>query len=327
MNKNVEAGKFMTKRKKVIAFVISVLCAVLLGFGTFFSVREYFENAALFVNDCLPDGCGKEARVILLGGQSNASGCSMDRYLKEKVSADKYSEYHNGYDNVYINYFATDTNESCGFVKCATLQGEAGGFFGPELGLAEKLHETYPDDTFFIIKYAWGGSNLYDQWRSPSCRGKTGSLYRCFVSFVETSMKHLVSKNYDVKIEGMCWMQGESDSFSVETATGYENNLSNFISDLRNEFSKYAPSDGIAFVDAYIADNPMYWVYCDIVNYSKKLVADTSELNVVIDTVSCGLSCSQEPEDTPDLAHYDSLSEIKLGHLFADRMMRFFNRR
>ncbi len=314
----------MTKRKKVTLLIISVLCAVLLGLGIFFGVRAHFENATRFVNDCLPDGGGRQARVILLGGQSNASGCSRDEYLKKNVSADKYSQYHNGYDNVYINYFATGTNESCGFVKCAALQGEAGGFFGPELGLAEKLHETYPDDTFFIIKYAWGGSNLYDQWLSPSSSGKAGALYRDFVKFVEASMKHLASKNYDVKIEGMCWMQGESDSVAVETATEYENNLSCLIADLRKKFSKYASDDGIAFVDAYIADNPAYWVHCDVVNHSKKLVADMSEMNVVIDTVSYGLSCSQEPEETPDLAHYDSLSEIKLGHLFADRIMRFF---
>ena len=318
----------MTKRKKVtifVSFIIFVLCAAFFGLGIFWGAQARSENAARFANDRLPDGGGREARVILLGGQSNASGCSRDEYLKKNVSADKYSEYHNGYDNVYINYFATATNESCGFVKCAALQGEAGGFFGPELGLAEKLHETYPDDTFFIIKYAWGGSNLYDQWLSPSSSGKTGTLYRDFVKFVEASMKHLAEKNYDVKIEGMCWMQGESDSLALETANDYGKNLSKFISDIRKRFSKYASDGGIAFVDAYIADNPAYWVHCDIVNHLKKQVADGAELNEVIDTLSYGLSCSKEPEEAPDLAHYDSLSEIKLGHLFADRIMKFFN--
>ena len=40
-------------------------------------------------------------------------------------------------------------------------------------------------------------------------------------------------------------------------------------------------------------------------------------------TIAEGLSCSEEPTDAPDLAHYDSLSEITLGHLFGIVMTRF----
>mgnify|MGYP003293907669 CR=1 FL=1 len=38
-------------------------------------------------------------------------------------------------------------------------------------------------------------------------------------------------KNYDIKIEGLCWMQGESDSFHQEFAIQYEEHLNNFIVD------------------------------------------------------------------------------------------------
>ncbi len=310
-------------KKKIIT--IALLCAVIVGLGVFIGVREYEKNKVSFtVADTLPDGGGKKVTVILLGGQSNASGCSYDEYLQKKVSAEKYAEYDNGYDNVYINYFASGTNESKGFVKCATRQGELGTCFGPELGIADKLHEMYPDEMFFIIKYAWGGTNLFEQWLSPSSKGKTGPMYRAFVSFVETSVKYLESKNYDVTIEGMCWMQGESDSFSVETATDYEVHLTNFIKDIRKKFSRYAADDGIAFVDAYIAANPVYWVYCNALNQSKSKVADLSSMNVVINTVTAGLTCSSEPEGNPDIPHYDSLSEIKLGHLFAEELAKFF---
>ena len=292
--------------------------------GVFFGVKLYLDNRISFeINDTLPDGNVKKARVILLAGQSNASGCSSDEYLKKNVSANKYSEYANGYDNVYIN-FLSGANTSEGFVKCSTKQGEMENCFGPELGLAEKLHEIAPTELFFIVKCAWGGTNLYEQWLSPSSKGKTGDLYKKFIKYVDTSVEYLISKNYEVEIEGMCWMQGESDSFTVENATNYEEHLSNFIKDIRNEFSKYASADGIAFIDAYIADNPEYWVYYDMVNESKKAVSEQSELNVVIDTNAEGLTCSEEPEETPDLAHYDSLSEIKLGHLFAERLIQFF---
>ena len=233
-------------------------------------------------------------------------------------------EYKNGFDNVFINYYSSGRNISSGFVKASTGQGETEEHFGPEVGLAEKLHEMCPDETIFIIKFAWGGTNLFSQWLSPSSVGKTGNLYINFVRFVKKNMEYLRSKGYDIQIEGICWMQGESDSFSVENATNYEINLKNFIKDIKKDLAKYV-SNNMGFIDAYIANNPVFWVYCDLVNKSKKAVADSSEFNVVIDTNAYGLVCGQEPEGAPDIPHYDSLSQIKLGNLFAEAVVDFFS--
>lgn len=335
----------MAKKKKLILLSASIICALLIIAGACICcLHIHRKNSWHFdIKDTLPDGNGQRATVILLGGQSNAAGCSRDDYLKQNASAEKYAEYQNGYDNVYINYYVTGTNESHGFVKCTTKQGEAGGCFGPELGLAEKLHERYPDETFFIIKCTWSGTDLFNQWLSPTSEGRKGPLYKCkqwlfssnkkvagslyrgFTAYVGTGIEYLASKGYDVQIAGMCWMQGESDSLSLENAKGYATHLTNFIADIRKEFAHCAAKDGIAFVDAYIADNPTYWVFCDEVNASKKQVADSSPMNVLIDTVGAGLSCDEEPADNPDLAHYDSMSEIKLGHLFAEALVPFLD--
>lgn len=307
----------MSKKSKIIT-IVAVLSAIVLAVAGCLVWQYYQKNQIHFtIKDTLPDGGGKRAKVILLGGQSNASGCSLDKYLESNVSEEKYAEYKNGYDNVYIN-FLSGQHMSEAFVKCSTLQGELTGAFGPELGLAEKLHELHPEETFFIIKCAWGGTNLYKQWLSPSSKGKTGKEYKAFVAFVQTSIDYLISKNYDIQIEGMCWMQGESDSFSVKTATAYSLHLENFIKDIRKKFSRYAAPDGIAFIDTYIAENPAYWVYYEYVNQGKTKVASLSPLNSVVDTSA--LTCSGEPADQPDLAHYDSLSELQLGHLFAQHL-------
>ena len=313
----------MTKKKKITLSVTAVALALMLALGSFAAWFLFFKEEYHFmVKDTLADGEGKKATVILLGGQSNASGCSRKDYLEKKVTAEAYERYENGFDNVYINYFSSGANVSSSFVKCAVGQGENIDHFGPELGMAERLNELYPDETFFIIKWAWGGTNLYEEWLSPSSSGKTGDLYKQFVEYVETSLKYLESKNYDVRIEGMCWMQGESDSFSTDNAGSYGEHLANLIKDLRKEFSRYADKDGFVFVDAYIADNPAYWVYCDMVNAGKAEVAKTSTRNALVDTIGEGLSCATEPEETPDLAHYDSLSEIKLGKLFIEELLR-----
>ena len=314
-------------KRKTLKIILSIILAVIVASaGILFGVKFYRDSKINFiVQDTMPDGQGKKAKIILLGGQSNASGCSHDEYLRRNVSSEKYAEYDAGYDNVYINYFVSDNNQSKAFVKCATRQGEFATCFGPELGLAEKFHEAYPDEMFFIIKYAWGGTNLNTQWLSPSSKGKTGALYQHFVKYVETSIRYLQSKDYDVAIEGMCWMQGESDSFSVEDGNDYAEHLSNFIKDVRKKFSRYASDDGIAFIDACIADNPVFWVYCDLVNQSKQTVAQQSDINVLIDTNAHGLICTEEPEEQPDIPHYDSLSQLKLGNLFAEELMRFFD--
>ena len=316
----------MTTQKKILVIAAVVFLVAALLAGAFFGIRLYRKNHKTFeIKDTLADGQGKTAKVILIGGQSNAAGCSLDSYLQQNVSAEQYAEYQNGYDNVYINYYVSDHHESAEFVKCKTGQGEPDGYFGPELGLAQRLNELYPNETFFIIKCAWGGTNLYEQWRAPSSSGKTGELYRQFVAFVQTSIQYLESKNYDVSIEGMCWMQGESDSFFVETATGYEDNLSCFVSDVRKKFGRYASEDGIAFVDAYIAALPSYWVEYELVNQSKLAFASSSDLNVLVDTIAEGLTTAGEPVGAPDMAHYDALSEIKLGHLFAKALSPFFD--
>lgn len=314
----------MKINRKSLTYLLFNFVILLIIIGVFFGMNIFKNSKINFtINDTLTDGNGKKAKVVLLAGQSNASGCSSDAYLKMNIDEEKYKEYQEGYDNIYINYYATGTNVSNEFVKCASKQGEAGGFFGPELGIADKLNELYPDETFFIIKYAYGGSALYDKWRSPSFFNQAGNLYREFIKFVETSMDYLISKNYDVEIIGMCWMQGESDSVNSKVAKNYEKYLKRFIKDIRKDFKKYSADAGIAFIDAYIADNEKYWIYYEIINNAKQNIADSSKLNVVIDTISYGLTCLYEPTNEPDLAHYDSLSQIKLGHLFALEIANF----
>ena len=317
----------MTKTKKNTILAVSIFLVLLLGLCTFLAVQHYCQKIEQTgLNDTIPYGFGKEAKVIILAGQSNAAGCTRDDYLRENVSKEQYEIYENGYDNVYINYFVSESNESHGFVKCAAHQGEGyqNNFFGPELGLAEKLNELHPNETFFIIKWAWSGTSLYDHWRSPDDDGTYGPLYPLFVQYVNNSLEYLRLKNYDVKIEAMCWMQGESDSIDEYIALNYEKYLTNFIADIRSEFSCYASDNGISFVDAYISSS-IFWPHYKIINRAKQSVADSSPLNVAIDTISHGLTITKEPSEEPDLAHYDSLSEIKLGHLFALEASKFFD--
>ena len=313
----------MSKTKKFFVSLTAILLAYIIGFGVWTVFNHYKKISKTGLCNAIPYGFGKEATVILLAGQSNAAGCSKDEYLKKKADPEKYAEYEKGYEHIYINYFTSGTNQSDGFVKAKVRQGEFGEYFGPELGLAEKLHELHPEKNFFIIKYAWGGTNLCEQWRSPSS-GQAGPLYNSFFAFAKNSIEYLKVRGYKVKIEGMCWMQGEADSMQEESTLNYGRHLSNFIQDIRSELTHYASNDGIAFVDAYIADS-FFWKYYIQLNEEKQKVANSAPNNVVIDTIAHGLSILEEPEGEPDIAHYDSLSEIKLGNLFAEEISKFLD--
>ena len=73
------------KYKKCLFAVLIVLFFVLACVGIIHFHRNYFfQDVNLVIEDTLAGGEGKTAKVILLGGQSNASGCSRNDYLKKK---------------------------------------------------------------------------------------------------------------------------------------------------------------------------------------------------------------------------------------------------
>ena len=93
----------MAKRKLII--LVCTICALMLiTIGVTVAINLYYQihsdDIKFTIADTLPQSNGQAAKVILLGGQSNAVGCSLNEYLQNNVSAEKYSEYQNGYDNI-----------------------------------------------------------------------------------------------------------------------------------------------------------------------------------------------------------------------------------
>lgn len=93
---------------------------------------------------------------------------------------------------------------------------------------------------------------------------------------------------------------------------------------MREDFAKYAEDSGICFIDAGISDSG-YWKGYKTVNKAKETIAAESNLNYYFSTLDAGLTYHLEPADNPDLAHYDSLSTLKLGHLFGDYVINAYN--
>lgn len=317
----------MVKKKKIIIIAGITLLLVLIIVTTFMVIKSrqtgngYYNNTKtenFVINDYLEDGNNERVKVILLSGQSNASGVSSTQYLKSNITEEEFEKYSNGFDNIYINYFVDNgNNTSNGFVKAGLNQGCLQGYFGPELGLAKKLSEN-TDEKVFIIKCSYSGTAISNLWNVKSYKFNEKRLYVAFKNFVKENIEYLKSKHYDIDIMSFCWMQGESDAINIVDAESYEKNLNNLVEAIRNDLKKY--DNNIYFLDALIAEDT-FWTYSKIVNEQKRQFADKSEYNIIIDTVSAKLTVHNEPLDNPDKAHYDSLSEIKLGELFANQIL------
>lgn len=271
----------------------------------------------------LPASDGERVRVILLLGQSNATGCSLTSYLKEGVSAEKYAEFEAGYGNVLINYSLDNTKYSSGgeFVPVDLSCAAGEGYFGPEVGIAETLSVAFPDEKIFILKFTMSGYSLNYHWLYD---GERASIYNACKLFVDTYMEQLISKGYDAKIEAVCWMQGESDTTEFK-ADRYYYNTDRFVSFIRSDFAEYTGDGGIYFIDAGVSSSPYCLPAYSEVNEAKERFSRDSDMNIYFSTIDAGLTTLNEPASDPDLGHYDALSELELGRMFGAELIKILN--
>ena len=264
------------------------------------------------IKDRLPRVNNKTARAFVILGQSNAAGCSYISSLQSRYH-EVYNEYDVGFDNVRINYFVdNNTNSSDGhFVKPSYGMGHAKELFGPEVGMNKVFGEHYKEEEVFILKYTWSGTILDEHWMDGNYN--RGQLYKAAKNFITTSMNYLTRRGYDITLDSICWMQGESDAF-FERPSRYYKNTSNMVSFFREDLAKYNKST-IKFIDAEIAEIDL-WTFGKDINKAKLQFSNESEFNYLIKSNELGLRTDEEPENEPDIAHFDSLSMITLGEQF-----------
>ena len=270
-------------------------------------------------------GCNKEepkkdlgpVDVVLISGQSNAVGCSNAEGIKTSISLPKYYEFERGYDEIQIsydcytkdgfdtgNYTYYSQNKSKGFTSVKLGQGNNPDNFGPEIGIAEALHEKYANK-LFLIKFACGASNLKDDWTQ-----RDSPMYPLFIKYVKKAINQLKNKGYQPTIRALCWMQGEGDTYSASYHAYYKQNLITFVGNVREDLRAYSGEKEMTFVDAKICAGQ--WTFWAEVNIAKRQFSEMSDNNLLIDSIGEGLTLG------PDNAHFDSASQVKLGNLFAE---------
>ncbi len=302
---------------------ICLLCALLISCLAFTACSDTAATTAPTTTQKQepPKVYSNEVQVIVLLGQSNGEGHTHSQYVSKTMGQEKADLYAAGFDNVKMSYVCTIVNNTSNgeFVPVKLGQGTALDRFGPEIGMAERISEIDPEKQVYIIKYAYGGTTLNSQWRSPSSKNP-GGLYTGAVEYILQQCQALEDMDLYPVIKAVCWMQGESDA-SGSAYGAYESLEANFVKDLRQDLAYYKPVDGeIGFVDAGISQCTA-WTHYQEINQAKQNLAALDENHDYIDTIGAGLKFNGEPAGAPDIYHYDSKSMVELGYLFAQVLL------
>jgi hypothetical protein len=284
-----------------------------------------------------------EVNVIIIAGQSNAEGNSNVKNLEQYCKDNNYdfSKFVYGYEDVKISFHhhfyyadldAYTTNKidpfKTNFVDVKAGQGCNPGYSGPELGLAQVIHENINSDKpVYIIRYASGGTPFTGSpsWKSPSS-GETGLLYQNLTKYVNDGLENLAEQGLAPKIRAFVWMQGEADGGDQAAANAYKNNMKNMVKDIRNTYSSYATDgngDNIVVVDGHISDSGV-WPYYKTINQAKTELSNEMVNYYSIDTNSTGLDLKLNNDDKyggGDAAHYTMASMLKLGRAFGEKIL------
>lgn len=255
----------------------------------------------------------QKAKVIIISGQSNATGNAWNMYL----SQEEQQKYTRGFDNIFINAWNSLTENNTEYFTPVTFGwGENKHTFGPELGLSDILSKEFGDEKFYIIKYTYSGAGLSEGPFNPI---NPGFAFSELLSHIDSSLNKLKQMNLEPEIVAFCWMQGETDALSLSYAEEYYENEKALIDTLRNKYASSSIDGGMYFIDGAInGEENTIWTYHEIVNGAKKRLSEENNRNIYLDTNALFLTAMNEPIHNPDYAHYDSYSEIKLGRSFGE---------
>ena len=132
--------------------------------------------------------------------------------------------------DVWIWYLDRKGGLTAGFGANDTL-------IGPEFGFGHGVGEAL-DEQLLLIKTAWGGKSLAVDFRPPSSGGQVGPYYQRMLEHVKEVLGNLKTlfPQYDSKgyeIAGFGWHQGWNDRVDQAYNDAYEENMANFIRDIR----------------------------------------------------------------------------------------------
>lgn len=201
--------------------------------------------------------------------------------------------------------------------------------FGVELSFGTRLREHYPARSIAIIKHAYSGSNLYEDWnpgKNKKDSAHFGKQFGYFIRTVEEGLAELHKQGYAPELKAMLWQQGEGDARDIAgmaNSQNYGRNLNAFIGRIRQHFGNRLP-----FVYGYVIPVPLdRFTGREQVRDGQFRVDQESgdRLSVkkafVITTDDLPLRSAEPNSPYPDdQVHYNTFGILELGRRFADKV-------
>ena len=289
-----------------------------------------------------------KVRVFILAGQSNMEGYGTIEDPENDPGSlmDVIQNDVNGawFKIGEIGHWTTLENASIYFARNGETirsnvtvgQGASADFIGPELMFAHQLDEYY-EDPILIIKTAWGGKSLAEDFRPPSAGGTTGAYYNAMIQTVKNVTENLGTEfpaigTTDFEIAGFVWFQGWNDGASDSFLNEYESNLVHLVNDIRNDLE--VPDLPVVIASSghggYELSNDL-WVQSmqNIVSVAQESVGcnDTMYGGKVgfVDTKPYYLDLSVSPQNAIHHFNNNALTYLNIGKAMGDEMIQAIN--
>jgi len=206
----------------------------------------------VLVSYCRFARAAEPVRVFILAGQSNMEGHgfipaeanrnggqgSLEFLSTDPVSRERFGilRREDGAwrerDDVWIHYLDRKGSLKAGF-------GVREDRIGPELGFGWVLGDHFKEPVL-LIKLAWGGKSLAQDFRPPSAGGEVGPYYhevvnrtKSVLASIDTELPDL--RGSELKLTGFGWHQGWNDRINQSFNDEHESNLTHFIHDIRRD--------------------------------------------------------------------------------------------
>jgi hypothetical protein len=233
-------------------------------------------------------------KVFLLAGQSNMGGNGVVAELPPLYSSPQPA----------VKFW---NNNSTDWVALQGGFGNSPASFGPEVTFGYTLHNLFPNDDIYLVKYGITSTSLAINWNPDG----TGTAYETFKTTAKAAIQNLVDDSKSPIIAGMIWMQGEEDTYGEATATAYHANLKNFITAVRGDFA----TPEMEFVIGRILSSTGPAAYNALVQNAQMTVCDDPEVGhaswINTDDLQIG-----------NIGHYGTQGQIDLGVRFANQFVQ-----
>ncbi len=283
----------------------------------------------------------KIIKVYLQAGQSNSDGRALTNGLPSYLL--------NPQNDVPFYYYLTggaaNGDGTLGTLSplhpgASALGG--GTTFGPELTFGRTLADYFAltngasTNTVMvaIIKYAHGGTSLVSGWAANgnSSTNGDGPDYLIFQKVVSHGLSRLAAAypNTSIELDGMIWVQGESDIDAGSSASAaYGMNLEKFINDVRSTYAANQPfGTNLPFFLSRISANQTVYSSPPDADYPNYLLlragqqfATTNLPNVFMINTDASQFSTATPWSSPGL-HFDTQGQQSIGVAFGQSVIK-----